>query len=417
MVARGRPLVIGYLDCSTGVSGDKFLGAVLSVGARMNRFSADDLGALMARIVPEAVVIVEPTSSRGIGALSVRVEASSAPPLRHLGDIRSLLDRAGLSASLRERSDAVFERLAEAEAVVHGVAVEQVHFHEVGALDTILDVVGTIAGLDAVGVESLTVSRVALGSGSVEAAHGLLPVPAPATAALLEGVPVHGGPIVGELTTPTGAALVAVLGTGFGACPPMIPRASGYGAGASDIGAPNVCRLTVGDADTSIQALSLEQVTLLESSIDHISPEETAAAAQQLLDEGCLDVWISPIVMKKGRAAMLLSALVSAGDAERFAARLVALTGTLGVRRQALERFAAPREVFSVDTPFGRVAVKAGAGRARVEHDDVARIARETGRSYREISQDLADIVANTELAHGNGSLHTGTDDSQDSST
>lgn len=404
--------MIGHLDCSTGVSGDKFLGAVLDAGTTLGAFGPDDLIGLMARVVPEARVITEKVSSRGIAAISVRVEAASAPPLRRLSDIRALLDGAALPATVRDKATAVFERLAQAEARVHGVGIESVHFHEVGALDTILDVVGVVAGLEALGVQSLTVSRVALGSGSVEAAHGLLPVPAPATAVLLEGVSVHGGPIAGELTTPTGAALVSVLASEFGACPPMVPHVNGYGAGTRDIGAPNVCRLTLGEPDARAVALTREAVSLLESNIDHISPEAAAVAAHELLDEGCLDTWIAPIVMKKGRAAMLLSALVPAAQAEHFAARMTALTGTLGVRHQELERFIASREVMRIDTPLGAVAVKLGAGRARVEHDEVARIARETGRSYRETAHDLDEAVA-AELASNDSALHTGVDDSQ----
>ncbi len=273
------------------------------------------------------------------------------------------------------------------------------HFHEVGALDSILDVIGVCAGLDALGVDQLLASPVAVGGGTVQTSHGTLPVPAPATAALLVGVPTLAGPesaaALGELTTPTGAALLRACADGFGPWPAMMPQLVGYGAGTRDIGIPNLCRLVLG-MPTPETVLHPETVTLLESNIDHLSPEAAAVAIDQLLAEGALDVWSSPIVMKKGRSAFTLSALVPAEKAEHFAERIVALTGTLGVRTRAIERLVAVREARVVETAYGPVRYKIGAGRSRPEADDVARIARETGRPFTEVESELVQTLGRT---------------------
>ena len=247
---------------------------------------------------------------------------------------------------MADRAIAVFIRLAVAEADVHGVSVDEVHFHEIGALDTLLDVVGVATGLAALGVEQLTVTPIAVGEGTIETEHGTLPVPAPATAGLLLGVPVDPGPRradgqpAGELTTPTGAALVSVFATGYGPMPAMSPTSIGYGAGTRDLGFPNVTRIVLGEAmklagpaRVATAGLAVETVTLLETNIDHLSAEQLAFCAEELLAAGALDVWQTPVVMKKGRAAVALSVMCAPADAERLAVRVHSVTGTLGVRR------------------------------------------------------------------------------------
>lgn len=386
--------MIGYLDCSTGVSGDKFLGALLDAGSAAGLFTAEHLQQIVADIAPEARVVVEPRSSYGIAGTGVRAEALSEPHSRTWAQVRDLLEAAELPEPVLARALAAFEVLAITEAQVHGTDPEHVHFHEVGGVDSIMDVVGVCAGLDALGIEQLIASLVATGSGTVQTSHGMLPVPAPATAALLLDIPTVPGPSASELTTPTGAALLRACVDGFGASPPMIPRIIGYGVGTRDVGCANVCRITIGTSDVPEIALRTESVTLLETNIDHISPEAAAFAAEQLLAEGALDVWTSPIVMKKGRSAYTLSALVASEHGERFAQRIVALTGSLGVRHAEVERFAANREVREVETPHGPVRFKIGAGWARPEAEDVARIARRTGRSYAEVERELGEAGA-----------------------
>jgi len=396
--------MIGYLDCSTGISGDKFLGALLDAGTQSGEFTAEDLRAIVARLAPEAIVTVERVVSRGVTATGIRVTAApdAEPHSRTWADIRTLIESAELPAPVRDTSLAAFEALAVAEAGVHGTDVDRVHFHEVGAIDSIVDMVGVCAGVHALGIDRLVVSAVAVGSGTIETSHGTLAVPAPATAALLIGVPIHAGPATGELTTPTGAALLCALADEFGPLPALTVEAIGTGAGTRDIGCPNVCRISLGtgtqltgvrDAllgdDVSAAGLEQELVTLLETNIDHLSAEELAFAAEELLAEGALDVWQTPIVMKKGRLAVTLSVLTEESTATATIARIMALTGTLGVRVLALQRVIAPRKVVTVATPWGPVRAKVGAGRVRPEHEDVTRIARETGRSYREVTREI----------------------------
>ncbi len=392
--------MIGYLDCSTGVSGDKFLGALLDIGMSDGRFTADHLAELLGTLVPEASVEVRRVCSGGVSAVGISVSPAGDPPPRTWASIRALLDSAGLDELVRDAAVACFSRLAEAEASVHGSTPDEVHFHEVGAADSILDVVGVCAGVVALGIDRLVVSDVATGWGTVATSHGVLGVPAPATAQLLLGVPVVPGPPMpdgsppGELTTPTGAALLAGLGAEFGPCPPIVPRAVGYGAGTREIGSPNVCRLTLGEPTTPAPVLATGEVVLLETNLDHLAPEQTAFVAEQLLGEGALDVWLAPVVMKKGRAAVVLSVLATPDAAEHTAERIVALTGTLGVRSTRIERFEAEREVLEVVSPWGgHVRVKLGprgaAHRIRPEHDDVARIARERGLAYGVVRDEI----------------------------
>lgn len=385
--------MIAYLDCSTGVSGDKFLGALLDAGAA-GSFTVETLQYVLDGLAPEARAVVEPVRSCGIAALSVSVEATEQPRARTWPSIRDMLHTATLPEPVRERALEAFGELARAEAIAHGTDVESVHFHEVGALDSIMDVVGVCVGLYALGIDELVASPVAVGGGTVSTSHGTLPVPAPATAEILIGVPTIAGPTrpdgsgPGELTTPTGAALLRACVTSFGGWPPMMPQITGYGAGTRDIGSPNVCRLVIGQRLGGVQ-LDSEVVTLLESNIDHISPEAAAFAVEQLLAEGTLDAWTSPIVMKKGRSAFTLSTLAPLDRAEHFAERIVVLTGTLGVRRRDLERFTAQREQRSAETPHGLVRFKSGAGFVRPEADDVTRIASLEGRSFDDVEAEL----------------------------
>jgi pyridinium-3,5-bisthiocarboxylic acid mononucleotide nickel chelatase len=386
---------VAYLDCSTGVSGDKFLGALLDAGSVGGEFTPENLREIVSAIAPEARIDVERVLSHGISALRVRVSADDQPPHRHWRDIEALIEGAAIPEAVRSDALRTFEALAAAEAAVHDVTIDEVHFHEVGAIDSIADIVGVCAGVHALGLEAIIASPIAVGSGTVETSHGTLPVPAPATAALLADVPIFGGPVLGELTTPTGAALLKGLTCGFGALPPMTVDRVGRGAGTRDIGIPNVCQLLVGESSAPSDApgLSPEPVVLLETNIDHIPAEELAFAAEELLAAGALDVWQTPIVMKKGRSAVMLSALCAPDRAEELTARAIELTGSLGVRRRAIERTCAPREARRVDTPWGPARVKLGADRARPEHDDVARIAREHSLPYAYVVREIARLA------------------------
>lgn len=389
--------MIAHLDCSSGISGDKFLAALVDAG-----FSEQALAEGLAPLGLGDAVHVVTRPSHGIAALGIDVDEVAGLPVHTWKDIRTLIGAAAIRERVRERALSALGLLAEAEATVHGVAVDDVHFHEIGAADTVVDIVGVALGLDALGIEHLTCSPVALGSGTVETAHGTLPVPAPATALLLTGVPCHGGPVAGELTTPTGAALVRAFADGFGVPPAMTLRAMGHGAGTRDPGVPNVARLLVGDHVASSfdgqepvhEGVVLEEIVVLETNVDHLSPEALSHAAERILAAGALDVWQQPIVMKKGRAAVLLSALVLPEEAPLLAERIILETGSLGVRIAPTKRYIAPREVVMVETSLGPARVKTwGIGNVRgvrAEHDDVARIAVARDLPHAEVAAIIA---------------------------
>ena len=390
--------MIAYLDCSTGVSGDKFVGALLDVGTRNGAFTAGHLQALIAPLAPEAKVRFLRARSSGIAGMCIAVEAAAQPHARSWADVRTIIESAHLPAAVAERALAVFRELALAEAAAHGCRPDEVHFHEVGAIDSIVDIVGACAGIEALGIEQLIASPVATGHGTVESAHGTLPVPAPATARLLEGIPTVDGDCEAELTTPTGAALVRVLASEFGPCPAVTPRHVGFGVGTRDLGRPNICTLTIAEAAPGAEvagetALEVERIAVLETNIDHISGEAAGFAVDQLLAEGALDAWLAPILMKKGRPAYVLSALAPAAEAAHFAERVVTLTGSLGVRATQIERFVADRDVVTVETLYGPVRFKVGGGASRPEADDVARIAREQQTSFGAVVRALEQFA------------------------
>jgi len=384
--------VIGHLDCSTGASGDKILGALIDAGFDPGLLR----DALRAMGLDSVVVDASATRSSGVTGVGVRVSESGAPR-RDYRTLRVLLESAPVTQHARAGALATLKALAEAEARVHGVDADDVHFHEIGAADTIVDLLGIAMGLDALGIEHLTASAVAVGTGTVTTAHGELPIPAPATAALMEGMPVVPGAAGGELTTPTGAAVLRVFVSEFGAVPPMVLRRVGTGCGTRDLGIPNICRLLLGDP--LVSAPGSDEVVLLESNIDHLTPEELASAAERLREAGALDVWQTPIVMKKGRSATLLSALVNHDDATRIADRMIAETRTLGVRVTPLKRRLVDREVTEIDTALGRARFKVatmphGDRVVAVENDDASRIAAERGIAVDEATRLLESEAA-----------------------
>lgn len=394
--------MLAYLDCSTGISGDKFLGALIDAG-----YSLDRLSETLALLdLPPHEIVVEWVTRGGISGAHIGVESDHEQPHRTWKDIRDLLTHSALPGRVRDTAIVAFGMLAEAEAKVHGVEVDHVHFHEVGALDSIVDIVGVADGLAALDVDELVVSPVATGFGTVETEHGTLPVPAPATAELLLGVPTFTGSIESELTTPTGAVLVRTFATSFGTMPVVIPVATGYGAGSRELPLPNVARITLAERTSEADDMPLqpqpddaqgrvrtEAIAVLETNLDHLTPEQLAFACERLLEEGALDVWQTPIVMKKGRAAVALSVMVEPERAERFSGLVMELTGALGVRRAVLERDVAPRFVATVGTRFGPVRVKiatfAGHRRIRPEHDDIAAIARREDLPYDEVARAI----------------------------
>lgn len=384
--------MIAYLDCATGISGDKFLSALIDAG-----FGVERLRETIAALELGHVNIQTAEVTRaGVRGLHLTVVSDEPEPHRHLSDIRALVEGAGLPASVCEKALATFGLIASAEARVHGTTPEKVHFHEVGAVDSIVDVVGVALGMHELGIERLVASHVAVGSGTVDCAHGVLPVPAPATALLLEGLPVAGTDLPGELTTPTGAALLRVHADGFGSLPSMMLRAVGHGAGTRELARPNVARLLVGEPVPMPATPEEEDVVVLESTIDHLSGEHLAHAADRLRESATLDVWMTPVLMKKGRPAVILSALVRPEDVASVADAFLAETGTLGVRVFPGSRIVAPRREITLETSLGPVRFKvsdaAGATpRVRAEAEDCMRLARERDMPVAVIAARLAE--------------------------
>jgi uncharacterized protein (TIGR00299 family) protein len=368
-----------WFGCETaGVAGDMLLGSLLDVGADL-----DEVRALVGRLPVEGWALdAEPTLRAGLAATRAVVHAPEEGHHRTWGTIRELLVAASLPPRVHDRAHAAFAALAAVEADLHRTAPEAVHFHEVGALDAIVDVVGTCAALEVLGIEEVACSPVATGHGTTAAAHGRLPVPAPATARLLAGVPVVGVDVAFELATPTGAALVATLSRSFGPVPPMTVAASGFGAGRRDLeGRPNVVQVLVG---TSAD-VGREHLILVETNVDDVTGEVLAHAVSRLLEVGALDAWATPIVMKKGRPAHTVSALSRPADADAVVAVLAAETGSLGVRRSPVERDAAERATAIVDVDGFAIRVKVTAGRAKAEFDDAAAAAAALGRPVRDV--------------------------------
>jgi pyridinium-3,5-bisthiocarboxylic acid mononucleotide nickel chelatase len=326
----------------------------------------------------------------------VVVAADETHGHRHLADIERLLQGSSLDATIKERSLAVFRRLAEAEAAVHGMSVEQVHFHEVGAVDAIVDVVGTVAGLALLGVEAVHGSPLPLGRGMVRCAHGTLPIPAPATMRLLTGVPVYDPGIQRELVTPTGAALLSTLAVGFGPAPAMTLESVGYGVGADAADdPPNLLRVMVG---TGTSMVTSERLLLLESNIDDMNPEFYDYLMERLFALGALDVGLIPMQMKKNRPGVLLRVLTEPRNRSVLLASVFAETTTLGVRVQELERVALIRETATVDTPYGPMRVKrtrlpGGEVRSTPEYEDCKRAAQTHGLPLRSIYEQVSRLA------------------------
>jgi pyridinium-3,5-bisthiocarboxylic acid mononucleotide nickel chelatase len=371
---------IAWFHCFAGIAGDMALGSLVDAGADLN-----EIRKVLKRLpVRGWAVEAEPVLRAGVAATRVRVHAEETGVVRTFGHIQGLLEEARLPDRVRDRALATFTALAEVEGRLHRRPTSQVHFHEVGGIDAIVDIVGTCAGLELLAVEQVCSSAVAFGTGMVRSAHGMLPNPAPAVVELLRGAPVYGREQTVELTTPTGAALLAGLATSYGPMPPMTVASSGFGAGERDIdGLPNVTQVVVGTAGTS--ADEGQPVMLLEVNVDDATGETLAHTVSVLLDAGAHDAWITPVVMKKGRPGHTVSALADPVLAGQIAQVLTAETGSLGVRGQRLSRWPAARTMAEVDVEGLPVRVKIGPGRVKVEHDDAARVAKRSGVPLREV--------------------------------
>jgi uncharacterized protein (TIGR00299 family) protein len=371
--------VLCYLDAFSGISGDMLVGALADAGAGQAQIVAG-----IESLETGATLAFEKVKRGGLGATKFHVKVQETHTHRHLPHILKMIEKAALPERAKQNAAAVFQRLGEAEARIHQVPVDRVHFHEVGAADSIADIVGACLALELLGVTEIVCSPVNVGSGTVRTQHGVLPVPAPATAALLQGKPIYTDGPAAELTTPTGAALAVTLARDFGALPPARISSIGYGAGGHDFpDRANVLRVIVAEETAAAEATT---VAVLEANIDDLSPQILAYAVDRLLESGALDVSLQPIQMKKGRAATLLRALARLEDREKLAQLIFAETSTLGLRMYNAERRVQAREWVSVETPHGAVRVKvSAAGAYAPEYEDCRRIAQESGVPLKQI--------------------------------
>jgi pyridinium-3,5-bisthiocarboxylic acid mononucleotide nickel chelatase len=370
------------------LAGDMLVGALADAGA--NR---DTISRALNSFALGATFEWERVHRRGITATKFRVKVNETPKHRHLSGILKMIASADLPEAAKKRAAEVFRVLGEAEAAVHGVDIEKVHFHEVGAVDSICDIVGISLALDLLGIGRIICSPINVGSGTVNTEHGILPVPAPATARLLQGKPVYArGPAL-ELTTPTGAATVAALATSFGAMPPMRVDAIGYGAGDHDFKEhANVVRVMIGQPSGASESTS---VAVIEANIDDASPQLIGYAVDLMLQAGALDAVVIPAQMKKGRPGVLIQVITEVEKREVLAAILFRETTTLGIRFHTAERRVQTREWIEVQTPHGIVRVKAGEHGFAPEYEDARKIAELTGIPLKQVLAEAARAYLN----------------------
>ena len=397
-----------YIECNMGAAGDMLMAALSELlpdpegfvarmnalnlpGVRFERRKAEKCGVTgthMAVTVDGVEEQSEDTGNGNGGHGHIHDHDHHHEHDHHhhasLKDIHAIIDGLDLPEAVKADAKAVYGRIAEAESKVHGHPVDQIHFHEVGTLDAVADVVGVCALMERLAPEKVVVSPVHVGSGEVRCAHGVLPVPAPATAYILKGVPIYGGAIRGELCTPTGAALLKHFAGAFGPMPPMAVEKTGYGMGTKDFEWANCLRAMLGESDGGAG-----EVAELKCNLDDMTGEEIAFAAQALLEAGALDVWTEAIQMKKGRPGVLLACLCPVEKEPAFAALMLKHTTTLGVRTQTLRRYTLARKATTVDTAYGPVRAKRsegyGVSRVKAEYDDLAEIAKREGISLRDI--------------------------------
>jgi uncharacterized protein (TIGR00299 family) protein len=376
---------IAYIDAVGGASGDMLLGSLVDAGAREDAVHA----AVAALNLPGCDVRFERVVKGGLSAVQAVVTTPGREAHRHASDLVTLLASADLPPALKARAEAVIWRLARVESNIHAQAVETVHLHELGGDDTLIDIVGVLAGLDNLNVEEVVVSPLPLARGWINSAHGPLPLPAPATLALLTDVPVRYVDLEAELVTPTGAALLTAIARRYGGFPDMILKRVGCGAGRRDLPIPNVVRLWLGEAGVPPEGLTVESLAVLETNVDDMNPQIYAHVMDRLFAAGALDVTLAPVQMKKNRPATLLWVLARPAKADELIQILFEETTTLGVRRQAVDRVSLPRTMDTVQTAYGPIRVKvahlASGTRCMPEYDDCRRAAEAQGAPLAEV--------------------------------
>jgi uncharacterized protein (TIGR00299 family) protein len=379
-----------YFDCFSGISGDMTLGALVDAGCPLGLLR-DELKGLG---VPGWEISAEKVWKNGMAATQVSVRTEDTQTHRSLTTILGVLEKSKLAAAVSERASAIFRRLGEAEAAVHDVPIEKIHFHEVGAVDAIVDIVGACLGFSALGIERFACSALNVGGGTAKMAHGVLPVPAPATARLLLGRPTYSNGVQKELVTPTGAAIVATLCQTFGPQPPMRMESIGYGAGTTDLeGQPNVLRIMVGESLEASEAEFDEEVRVIEANLDDLNPQVYGYLVEKALAAGALDVFTTPVQMKKGRPGTLLTLLCKPDRAKQLMDLVFSETTTFGLRSYTAQRRVLPREWESVQTRFGEVRLKVARVNGKVlqvspEYEDCRKLAEEKKVALREVMEE-----------------------------
>ncbi len=379
---------VAYFEAFAGASGNMILGALLDAGLDLEKLKEG------LRVLPVKgySITAYKVRKQGIAGTFVEVKVEGPQNERKLPDIEEIVLQSSLPEGVKALSLKVFRRLAEAEAKVHNIPVEKVHFHEVGAVDAIVDVIGSILGLEMLGVEEVYVSPLHLGYGMVKSAHGLLPVPAPATMELVKGVPVYGWDVEAELLTPTGAAILTTLAKSFGSPPPFKVEQVGYGAGLWDLPFPNLLRLSIGTRKEEIEGYQEDYITVLEANIDDMNPQWFENLMERLSEAGALDVYLTPIQMKKGRPGVKLGVMLEEEALAPILDVIFSESTTIGVRTYRAKRWKLNREEMAVLTPFGEVRVKVARRGEQVlnlapEYEDCRRVAKERGVSLKEVYQ------------------------------
>lgn len=346
-------MTLAYFDCFSGISGDMILGSLVDAGVGIDVLRAE----LEKLNLPGYELTALKVTRSGIAATKVHVcLAESEQPARHLADIKDIIQSSSLSPTVKDKSLRIFGQLADAEAKVHGTTPDKVHFHEVGAVDAIVDIVGAVIGLERLGISKVMASAVNVGSGTVQSAHGRLPVPAPATAELLTGVPWYQSATQVELATPTGAAIIGTLGSSFGPVPQITVNRVSYGAGDREVpGMPNVLRLLIGEPAATYEE---DTSVLIETNIDDLNPQVYGYLIETLMRRGAQDAYLTPVVMKKGRPAVLLSVLTDRTRSDAMVDIIFRETTSIGVRIQEVGRKKLSREIGLLDTIFGKIRIK-----------------------------------------------------------
>lgn len=386
-------MTIAYFDCFSGISGDMILGALVDLGLEM-----DDLARALGSLdLEEFKLETREVSSYGLRATKVDIVVPESVLVRTYNNIKDLITNSSLPERVKSTSLEIFMRLARAESIVHGKPIDQVHFHEVGAVDSIVDIIGAAYGIHALDILEVFSSPMPLGHGMTKTAHGSLPVPAPAVLEILEDTPTYGSGIPTEIVTPTGAAVIKTLATSFGNAPPMRILKTGLGAGTKDIGVPNLLRVITGEP-LDFPAEAEELAYVISTNIDDMNPEFYDYVMERLLDAGASDVWLTPIQMKKTRPGTVINVLCAPGDVVALKRILLEETSTFGLRTSMVMKKAVERQMVEVETPWGKVMVKVGRESNQVtnispEFADCARIAGEHGVPIKEVFRKAQSLA------------------------